>query len=453
MEGEPHMSKKVTIQIGGLSWQEPTVVIDSTYRKRWNIPDNIFIRFGSGRFKAAVVSGRRSDAVRLSPQIAQAAGLWPGATVRMQYRPGSRTLHLGPLIGVLLRKIGGTNSLFGDNTAFCKELSDACALYGACAIFLSPSDVSISSGTVLGWFEHNGWHRGTFPLPEIVYNRLTSRKYENNPSVQDFMREVKSHGGHVFNERYLDKTEVFQLLRKSAAVQPFLPESHSMQSFAMLQSMCRKYPIVFLKPIRGSLGKGIIRIIRKPEGGYSCQFATVNGTVSQNFKTLTALHRSIAGKLKSSRYQVQQGLNLITAGGRPMDFRALAQKDKNGKWQLTSIVARIAGNRHFVSNLARGGTLSPVQEALRKSDLGGGSGVVLARLKRAALAIAGALEQQVQEHFGELGIDLAVSKGGRVWLLEVNSKPSKNDNTAMPDQKIRPSVRQLILYCRHLAQL
>jgi D-alanine-D-alanine ligase-like ATP-grasp enzyme len=52
-----------------------------------------------------------------------------------------------------------------------------------------------------------------------------------------------------------------------------------------------------------------------------------------------------------------------------------------------------------------------------------------------------------------LGIDLAVSKGGRVWLLEVNSKPSKNDNTAMPDQKIRPSVRQLILYCRHLAQL
>jgi glutathione synthase/RimK-type ligase-like ATP-grasp enzyme len=446
------MSTKVTIQIGGLSWQEPTIVIDSAYRKRWRIPDQITIRFGCGRFKAAVVSGRRADAVRLSPQIAQATGLWPGAVVRMQYRPESRTLHLGPLIGVLLRKIGPP-SLFGDNTAFAKELSDACALYGACAVFLAPGDVSLSSGTVQAWYEHNGWHRATFPLPEIVYNRLTSRKYENIPSVQDFMREVKSRGGHVFNERFLDKTEVFRLLRKSAAVQPYLPESHLLQNFAMLQRMCRKYPIVFLKPIRGSLGKGIIRVVRRSEGGYSCQYATVNGTKTQHFATLSALHRAVAGKLKAGRYQVQQGLNLISIGGRPMDFRALVQKDKNGKWQLTSIVARIAGNHHFVSNLARGGTLSPVKEALGKSDLGGAAAVALARLKRAALAIAHALEQQVREHFGELGIDLAVAKGGRVWLLEVNSKPSKNDNTAMPDQKIRPSVRQLLLYCRHLARL
>lgn len=450
------MSKKVTIQVSNTpsSQQEPVVTISEAYAKRWKLPDKIIVHFGAYKHTALVSKVPKLEGVRISADLAQATGLWTGDSVRMQYRPKSRVLQLGPLIGVLLRSTG-KSSLFGTNTTFCKELSDASSLHGACVFFFTPSGISSSPGSIEGWVHRNGgWHKASFPMPDVVYNRITTRKIENKPSVQNFLREVKSGGGQVFNERFLDKTEVFQLLRGSAGVKSYLPESHAFQDFAMLKSMCSKYPIVFLKPVRGSLGKGIIRIVRKSGGSYNCQYATVNGTKSQSYGSLQKLYQSISTKLKLSRYQIQQGLQLVAVGGRPMDFRALVQKNQSGKWSITSIVARIAGNQHFVSNLARGGTLSPVKEALIKSNLGSGKvGAVNARLRKASIAIAEGLERQIPEHFGEMGIDLAVSKSGRVWLLEVNSKPSKNDNTPLSEQKIRPSVKQLLLYCRYLSRL
>ena len=73
------------------------------------------------------------------------------------------------------------------------------------------------------------------------------------------------------------------------------------------------------------------------------------------------------------------------------------------------------------------------------------------RLQQAALLIAKGIETHIPAHFGELGIDLAIDASGRVWLLEVNSKPSKNDNTPLNDNKIRPSVRMVIQYSRFLS--
>jgi glutathione synthase/RimK-type ligase-like ATP-grasp enzyme len=215
--------------------------------------------------------------------------------------------------------------------------------------------------------------------------------------------------------------------------------------------MCSKYATVFLKPVRGSLGKGIIRVSRSEQGGYQALYATAGGTRRQHFPTLLKLFGSISGKMKTVRYQIQQGLQLIDVNGRPVDFRALVQKNENGDWAVTSIVARIAGTHHFVSNLARGGTLSTVREAIAKSNLPA-AGDAPARLHRAALDIAKAIDANIPAHFGELGIDLALDTSSRVWLLEVNSKPSKNDNTPLQDQKIRPSVRNMIRYARHLAE-
>jgi len=72
------------------------------------------------------------------------------------------------------------------------------------------------------------------------------------------------------------------------------------------------------------------------------------------------------------------------------------------------------------------------------------------RLRR-TLSAASAAHPYYRRRFGELGIDLAIDTSGRVWLLEVNSKPSKNDNTPLSGQGIRPSVRIMLHYARHLA--
>ncbi|MNI54828.1 Endospore coat-associated protein YheD [compost metagenome] len=93
-----------------------------------------------------------------------------------------------------------------------------------------------------------------------------------------------------------------------------------------------------------------------------------------------------------------------------------------------------------------------MKEAAFKSSLPAGiKAKIGSRLKTAALDIAQGIDKQLPSHFGELGIDLAVDTNGRIWLLEVNSKPSKNDNTPIGGGKIRPSVKQVIDYARYLS--
>jgi hypothetical protein len=68
------------------------------------------------------------------------------------------------------------------------------------------------------------------------------------------------------------------------------------------------------------------------------------------------------------------------------------------------------------------------------------------------LKIAKGIETQIPGHFAELGIDLAADAFGKVWLLEVNSKPSKEDTTPWNENKIRPSVTKVVRYAQFLAK-
>lgn len=452
-------STKTAIQIVSDNWSPGGVTslyIGDQLMKKWKIRDQatLSLRFGASKHTVKAVRIPRSSSLRMGQGLARSLGLSSGQTMRAQYQARSNTVRLGPVMAVMLGRPGKLHSStpFGSTTSFCRELSEAFSTYGGLVYFFCADDWQAGSATVRGIAYANGWHQGDFPLPDAVYNRLMSRKLENKPSVQHFMREVKSKYGTVtFNEKYLDKTEVFSALGRAESCRKYLPESHSFRNYAMLKAMTGKYSTVFLKPVRGSLGKGIIRIVRKP-GGYSCQHSNVNGTVTRSYKSLSKLFASISGTLKSRTYQIQRGLQLIRIGGRPVDFRALTHKDQNGKWGVTSIVARIAGQNHFVSNVARGGQMSKAGDALKRANLSKSS-VVRARLDKAALDIAAGIDAQMDGHFGELGIDLAVETSGRVWLLEVNSKPAKNDDTPLSEGKVRPSVKKLAMYARHLSGL
>jgi glutathione synthase/RimK-type ligase-like ATP-grasp enzyme len=402
-----------------------------------------------------VIPVAKYDGLRISEGLAGQMGIVNGASIRLQYKAGTSTLVLGPLIGILVTRDYPQmpDKPFGSITMFCNELVEACTAQGVYVYFFTPNQIGSSSDSIEGWIFSDGWQKAVMPVPDVVNNRLSSRKLESKPSVQHFMKEVKvQHQTTVFNEKFLDKAEVFDALKKDDSIARYLPESHVLRNLIMLKSMCSRYNNVFLKPVRGSLGKGIIRITRLSADNYQALYATAAGTRRQQFTSLIKFYSTISAKMKTSRYQIQQGLQLIEIQKRPVDFRALVQKDASGKWTVTSIVARTAGNDLFVSNLARGGTLSTVGEAVAKSNLSGISRQdATHRLQQAALNIARSLDTQIPAHFGELGIDLALDTNGRVWLLEVNSKPSKNDNTPLNDKKIRPSVRMMIQYSRFLS--
>ncbi|MNZ67481.1 Endospore coat-associated protein YheD [compost metagenome] len=449
---------KVAVQVISSDIPDDTVMLGEAHIKLWKIPkgQHILLKFGAFRQYVKIIPVAKFDGMKIGENLAEKLGLTTGALLRLQYKADPSTLVLGPLIGVLVSRDYplSPDKPFGSITMFCKELVDACTAQGAYVYLFTPKQVGSDTNTVDGWIYSDGWRKASMPVADVINNRLTTRKLENNASVQHFMKEVKQqHKTTVFNEKFLDKTEVFDALKKDESLARYLPESYSLRGYSTLKSMCSRYNQVFLKPVRGSLGKGIIRISRMDQNGYQVMYATAAGSRRQQYASLTKLYSSLSSKMKSVRYQIQQGLQLIEIQKRPVDFRALVQKNASGKWTLTSIVARTAGSHHFVSNLARGGTLSTVGEALAKSNLHSDINRRAAsfRLQQAALQIARGVDTQIPAHFGELGIDLALDTNGRVWLLEVNSKPSKNDNTPLREKKIRPSVRMMIQYSRFLS--
>lgn len=449
---------KVKVRVGttSASLHDRVVMLGDATIKRLKIPvqQPLTLQYGSLTQEVKVVSISNSSSIRMNDTLAHRLSLDHDAQLCLQYRAGTRTLSIGPLIGVLMSRV--TSALdrpFGAQTAFCKELTQACAEHGAFVYFFTPDEVKTTAQTIRGWNYKGGWRKGEYPVPNVVYNRLTTRKLENLPSVQNFMKDVKQrYGTGIFNEKYLNKNEVFDALKGNAAIDLYLPESHLLKNFQTLKDMLSKHSSVFIKPVTGSLGKGIIKITRSSAGFIS--HTTYSGGVGRtSFNNLSTLFNKFSGKWKAQNYQIQQGLNLISVNGRPVDFRALVQRNEKGQWELTSIVGRIAGDQHFVSNLARGGSLSSVGSAIARSNLAASlKATRAARLKKAALDIASGIEKGIDAHFAELGVDLAVDINGKVWLLEVNSKPSKDDNTQLDTGKVRPSTTRIVRYARYMAK-
>jgi glutathione synthase/RimK-type ligase-like ATP-grasp enzyme len=448
----------ISIQGSSIYLDERSVMLSENVLKKWKLPanQNLILQHGSFKQEVKLVPIPHSNLLRMNPALAAKFGLLQGTTLCLRYKPSGKTLQLGPLIGVMVSRIYASSQEkpFGVMTAFCKEMTDACKMFGAQVFFVTPDEMKANAHSINGHvYSHDQWSKKTFPLPNVIYNRLTSRKYENLPNVQQFLKDAKTDGTHIFNEKYLDKTEVFDALSKDPAMHEYLPESYLFKNYQMLKTMSSRHTTLFLKPITGSLGKGIIRVEKHPGSTYNCQFTNASGARKKEYESLPEVFSALSGKLKSQKYQLQQGLELIRADGRPVDFRALVQKGAQGAWTITSIVARIASTQQFVSNLARGGSLGTVKATLDKSSLNPRQRVsVYGRLRKASLDIATSIEAQMPIHFGELGIDLAVDTQGNIWLLEVNSKPSKDDNTPLSEKKIRPSVKQIIQYARFLAK-
>jgi glutathione synthase/RimK-type ligase-like ATP-grasp enzyme len=132
-----------------------------------------------------------------------------------------------------------------------------------------------------------------------------------------------------------------------------------------------------------------------------------------------------------------------------MDFRALCHKNQHDLWEVTSLVARISAEEQFVSNIARGGQttkpLSVLKPLFRKKMCN----EIILQMKELSIEAATIISSHSDGITGELGVDIGVDQDGKVWLIEVNSKPSKNFEE--PAVKIRPSAKAIVRFCTKLA--
>jgi glutathione synthase/RimK-type ligase-like ATP-grasp enzyme len=359
-------------------------------------------------------------------------------------------ISLGIIIGVLteVRETeDGPN--FGSVHDFCKELAVYCERNDALFYVFSLKKHSNN----LHGYVWNGdmWELHDVPFPHVVHNRIHSRKRERSKEYLQLTTTLRDQNIPFFNDHFLNKWESYEHLVNQDHLHPFLPETQLLLNHRTLEEFLQRHDRLFIKPIHGSQGKKIIRIENK-DGEYILDYTTFSGEIEKSYSHSLDLFQAIRPRISKSAYIVQQGISLLAYKNRILDFRFLCHLNDKNEWKVTSSVARISSKNEFVSNIARGGEIQKVTTILKELLDPREAADVYKMLHELALEVASSIGQSEEGLFGELGIDLALDTQAKPWIIEVNTKPSKNmDGMDTTTVSVRPSSKAIINYCLYLA--
>lgn len=418
---------------------------------------NLVHELGFGRSTAEAILVTRTDlpptAVRVSGGLRSQLRLPTGHRLCLS-RPRSGCLRLGPVVGLLTTRSlrppwGVQNDLFRELIRYGRALGEYVYVF-------TPADVDLDFGTVHGWRPDRvgEWYRTPAPLPDVIYDRVPSRKAEAAPEVSELKEKLKPmYGASYFNPSFLNKWDIHRLLQNDQTVAGYLPEARLLNSPADLEEMLKLHRLVFLKPVDGSVGRGIIRVRLLPDGRVSYRLPSQRSEETICASAAAAFAR-LAKPLQTRVYLVQQGLHLATSGGAPFDVRVLIQKGSGGRWYKTKVYGRVAPLGTYISNISQGATPAaigpllenafPAEPEKRRRALTG--------LKEIADAVPLALEAALAAKLGELGIDVGIDTDGQAWLIEVNSKPMRTlDPNLGSLAGVRNAIIRPLIYARYLA--
>jgi hypothetical protein len=364
-----------------------------------------------------------------------------------------RDIHIGPHVGILTNVTGSNSAPFGSRTDFIRQfmqIGDNQSFYFG----FSPKDVNWSQQTVSGIFprKDGGWFRRTVPLPDVVYNRLPSRKAEKTSAVNSFKQRFVRHGIPLFNWAFFDKWDIYNLLEGTDAFR-YVPESKINPTAEQMKEMLDKHKFIYLKPTGGSLGIGIYRLTYNPKRGYYVRYREGGKNVLlrfSRFDSLMSLLNKSSGRLH--HYVAQQGVRLIEIDNCPIDFRFHLTKNINNNWVVAGIGAKKAGKGSVTTHVRSGGQLMTPGQVLREI-FGSNANQVLDNAKEAAIKLAETIERNDRHLLGELGFDIGIDHNEQIWMFEANSKPGRSifKHPALKGEG-KAALQYVFDYCLYLSR-
>ncbi|MBS2968211.1 YheC/YheD family protein [Metabacillus sp. KIGAM252] len=360
-------------------------------------------------------------------------------------------IWIGPIFALLTDiRSAKENISLGNMDDYCKELAAYCEEKGYLFYLFSLKDWT--DNHVSGWVRHKEkWVKTYLPFPNAVHNRLHQRRTELDVRFAAFAEDLHQLEIPYFNHRFLNKWEVHQWLEADPVLLPYVPASRKLSSKRDYEMYAASYADFFVKPIYGSQGKKIFRI-RETDAGYLLD-DTSSLDPAALFKETDEMFRHMYPRLTKEPYMLQETIRIITYHHKPMDFRILCHKKNDHDWAVTSMTARVSSENTFVSNLYQGGAAFPVKKILAElygEKKGRNIRNMLAELSR---EICLAVERNSNGYYGELGIDLTLDQDERLWLIEINSKPSKSSEYVPGQMKVRPSAKAVVEYGIYLSKL
>lgn len=325
---------------------------------------------------------------------------------------------------------------------------------GAAVCVTRVKDLKLGQKMINGYLydpDSKSWTQSMIPFPQVIYNRIPSRKDELSPEVQQVMKACIKHAKiKLFNPSFFYKWTLFEWLNKSKVTKRYVPATRKLTGPSDLELLLAEFPSLYLKPVKGKAGAGIMRVERPKTnpGPFILRIQEHRKSRVSHFPSIAKLWNSIKGVIGSEEYIVQQGIVLASYEDRPYDLRVLVQKNGKGEWDLTGVGARVAGKLSITTHVPRGGSIHEPGMVLAAAFGTEMARRLLVRINRAALSIARQIEKASGHTLGEMSMDLGVDTSGQIWFFEANSRPMKFDE---PDIR-KKSLERIIEYSLFLTK-
>ncbi|WP_141504066.1 YheC/YheD family protein [Paenibacillus luteus] len=331
-----------------------------------------------------------------------------------------------PVLGILTLYLNEAGLL--EERSIYQKMTSAGQKLGLNVFVFTPKDVNYIQNKIHALFYHpesKTWSRKWTSFPNMIYDRCRiQRTYRF-----DQLKKFRSRYSHLtfLNRPLRNKWTVHRVLSKDSQYKGYLPATRYIENNEDVSEMIRKYPLVYLKPVNGTGGRGILRIERRRDGQLHIQGRDQSRKIIRPREISAAALSSYLApwNLKGNRYIAQQGIQIKLASGRVHDYRMLVQKNSEGAWEVTGCAGRIGAAGSITSNL-HGGGHAATMSALLKEWLREESKVT--QVKEEAEKLGVGIAAYLELEYGrlcELALDLAIDRKGGIWLLEVNPKPAR----------------------------
>lgn len=342
---------------------------------------------------------------------------------------------------------------------FLRELSSKAKELGMQVFVFCPDDASPASGVEssidrIQGYQFNpgdGWTIGTFPPPDVIYDRCLHRNGEETAAAGQCLDQLLQQGVKLWSRGLPGKQKVHQVLKRSSALRPYLPATLIYTGAETLNRALLAFGSrLFMKPSGGSQGRHTLYLALTDQQRVRLQGRDRSNRMFQQTIPAQEMNEWVRRFTGRRRFIIQPYLELCNRNGDPFDIRSLVQKNDRGIWSITGIAARQGLSQGLTSNLHGGGTAFPALPYLT-TDFGEEQAMKIIQDIRDLSAQLPSLLEEGFGRLGELGIDFGVDTKGRIWILEVNSKPGRRAFTLTGDgHAARLSVEHPIQYARYL---
>ncbi|MGE6377573.1 YheC/YheD family protein [Peribacillus muralis] len=326
--------------------------------------------------------------------------------------PGRRVLVVGILTSFNPKKetgLGGNLSLFRDLSLY---------LFQHGILTYAFTGKALTSGSMIGYVFSSSadrWIECKLPLPDIVYNRIPLRSYEASSEFQSLMNHFNEHSVNIFNPGFLDKYVMYETLVEDGSLTQHLPATTRLKTRDCLESFLDAHRHIYLKPCKGSQGKGIYTICKNLDD--TLLFNSLK--LSDSFSDFDSFWEAKKKDLLKRNYLAQQAIAPKKLHGHRYDYRVLVHYEK-GFYKVTGKAVRMSQTQEITTHTPRGGKLYPYQ-SLQSRRLN----LTLAKIAQKC----GEILSKELGFLGEFSIDIGEDESGSLFIYEVNSKPMQFDET------------------------